>query len=96
LEKSLTSIFVNRQIADNEHRANANRNSFEEFLTVNCFLNAKNGELHQTLIATKAETRRFDERRNLIGLSPIPQAKFVKFFTIKATLMQLISFSVIR
>jgi hypothetical protein len=62
-------------------------NSFQELLTVNCFLIARNGEPHQTLSEPAAETNRFDERRNLIFTPPNPQAKFVKFFTISSRLM---------
>jgi len=56
-------------------------NSFQQFLTVNCFFTAKNGELHQTIVA-QSSNEGLMNARNLIGPSPIPQAKFVKFFTI--------------
>jgi hypothetical protein len=65
-----------------------NTNSFQESLTVNCFFTAKNGELHQTTAHNSGSRNEpFDERRNLIGRAPTPQAKFVKFFTISARLM---------
>jgi hypothetical protein len=68
-------------------------NSFQHSFRVNCFFETKIGEHHQTLAQTRGKNIRFDERRNLIGPAPKPQAKFVKFFTISAALMQLISFS---
>ena len=64
-----------------------NTDSFQESLTGNCFLAARNGDLHRTPVREIKKTSRSDERGNLIAHSQTPQAKFVKFFTISARLM---------